>query len=221
MTDKEKILKYLEYKGHSKNSFYTKTGFSTGFLSQGSSLGVDKLKIVIDNYPDLNPDWFFIDGAPMIKEERKSLVQEPDQEYVSNNKQKGIPLLPFDAFAGNGDDTVGGVGMESIEERYEIPLFDGMKVDFMMTVRGSSMYPKYSSGDVVACRQIQDLIFIQWNKVYVIDSKSQGILMKRLKKGEGEDCIICKSDNKDYDSFEVPMDDVRNIALVVGVIRME
>ena len=45
--------------------------------------------------------------------------------------------------------------------------------------------------------------------------------MKRLLKGKSTDHIICKSDNKDYDEFPVPMDDIRSIALVVGVIRLE
>jgi phage repressor protein C with HTH and peptisase S24 domain len=48
-----------------------------------------------------------------------------------------------------------------------------------------------------------------------------GIMMKRVKKSDLDDRFICKSDNKDYDDFEVPLSDVRKIALVVGVIRLE
>lgn len=136
-------------------------------------------------------------------------------------RNKGIPLLPFDAFAGIGDSTVAGVNFETIEEHYIVPLFDGIKVDFMLPVRGSSMYPKYSSGDVVACRLVTELLFVQWNKVYVIDSISQGVIMKRLLKSEKESQIICRSDNKEFGDFSVPMTDIRSIALVVGVIRLE
>lgn len=135
--------------------------------------------------------------------------------------KKGIPLLPFDAFAGIGDGTVQGINFDTIEERYVIPLFDGIKIDFMIPVRGSSMYPKYSSGDVVACRLINELLFVQWNKVYVIDSSSQGVIMKRLLKGGNHESLICRSDNKEYGDFHVPMTDIRSIALVVGVIRLE
>lgn len=135
--------------------------------------------------------------------------------------KKGIPLLPFDAFAGIGDSSVIGVDFNAITERYEIPLFNGFLIDFMLPVRGSSMYPTYSSGDVVACRLINELLFVQWNKVYVIDSISQGIMMKRLKKSEKEDNMICKSDNAEYGEFEIPKKDIRNIALVIGVVRLE
>lgn len=150
-----------------------------------------------------------------LMNETKKIVDKP--QLIS----QGIPMLPFDAFAGVGDSTVAAVNFDVIEERYIVPLFDGLKVDFMIPVRGSSMYPKYSSGDVVACRIISDLLFVQWNKVYVIDSISQGIIMKRLLKSENIEHVICRSDNKDYGDFAVPNNDIRAIALVVGVIRLE
>lgn len=71
MTDKEKIIQYLNYKGISKNKFYTKTGLSIGFLDSGSSLGVDKLRLIIDNYHDFNLDWLITGKGSMIKTEHK------------------------------------------------------------------------------------------------------------------------------------------------------
>ena len=61
MTEKEKIKQYLESKGISKNSFYQKTGLSMGFLDSGKSLGVDKLKTIIENFPDISLDWIVLD----------------------------------------------------------------------------------------------------------------------------------------------------------------
>lgn len=72
ITDKQKIIKYLEYKGISKNKFYIKTGLSIGFLDSGSSLGVDKLRKIIDNYPDLSIEWIVIGKEPMIKNEERT-----------------------------------------------------------------------------------------------------------------------------------------------------
>lgn len=172
-------------------------------------------------------NWESGETIPKTKHEilRNLLLKDKIQnlEFVSSIKslKKGIPLLPFDAFAGVGDSSVGGVDFNAIIERYEIPLFNGLQIDFMLSVRGSSMYPKYSSGDVVACKLIKELLFVQWNKVYVIDSVSQGIMMKRLKKASKDDNIICKSDNIDYGEFEIPKSDIRNVALVVGVVRLE
>jgi len=225
MTDKEKIIKYLDYKGISKNKFYLKTGLSVGFLDSGSSLGVDKLRIITDNYHDLNPMWILSDKGEMILKsyntstEKITEVSEPEPEEYS--KEPGYPLLPIEAFGGDGDNTVLGIETSKIQERYVIPLFEGLKIDFMIAVRGSSMYPKYNSGDVVACRIIKDLLYVQWNKTYVIDTFTQGTLLKRLKKSIIDDHVVCKSDNKDYEEFELPKTDIRNIAMVVGVIRLE
>jgi phage repressor protein C with HTH and peptisase S24 domain len=160
----------------------------------------------------LNPEWLLTGKGSMLKE--VSTVKAVASE-------NGLPLLPYEAFAGIGDADVAGVDFRTIEERYVVPLFDGIQIDFMLSVRGSSMYPKYNSGDVVACRLVKDLLFIQWNKVYVLDTHTQGVVMKRLKKSEAQDHVICKSDNPSYDPFELPRSEIRNIALVVGVIRLE
>lgn len=179
--------------------------------------------LVFTKCVDIDPTWLITgesntNHAYSQIESPVKTVSEPVAEY---GKKKGYPLLPFDAFGGNGDDTAVGVDFSKIQERYVVPLFEGSKIDFMIPVRGSSMYPKYNSGDVVACRLIKDLLYVQWNKTYVIDTYSQGTMIKRLKKSNNEETVICKSDNKDYEEFEIPKSDIRNIAIVAGVVRLE
>lgn len=104
-------------------------------------------------------------------------------------------------------------------ERYVIPVFRG--ADFLIPVKGSSMYPKYSSGDIVACKRVaMSDLFFQWNKVYVLDTK-QGALIKRIKPGSDKNHVLIVSDNKDYDPFELPYSAINAVALVIGVIRLE
>ena len=211
------FIKVSENEGIKITQLEKEIGASKGVLSRAiannSDIQSKWFVKLVENYPQYNIEWLLYDKEPMLNNAKSNLAPaEPVQ---------GIPLLPFDAFAGIGDEMVKGVNFDTIEERYVVPLFDGLKVDFMMPVRGSSMYPKYSSGDVVACRLVQELLFVQWNKVYVVDTISQGIIMKRLLKSTNTEKIICRSDNKDYGDFEVPMGDIRNIALVVGVIRLE
>lgn len=67
MNEKEKIKQYLNSKGISKNSFYQRTGFATGFLDSGKSLGADKLQTIIDNYPDLSLEWLVLGKGDMTK----------------------------------------------------------------------------------------------------------------------------------------------------------
>ena len=70
-------------------------------------------------------------------------------------------------------------------------------------------------------KKIKESRFIQWNKCHVISTSEQGLLVKRLKKGLTEKSILAISDNKEYDPFEIPIDEISGIALVIGVIRLE
>ena len=135
---------------------------------------------------------------------------------VPEGSNKGIPLIPIDAMAG-----FGGGDMQVMEyecERYVIPMF--RDAEFLISVKGSSMYPKYNSGDLVACRKVPLDTFFQWNKVYVLDTE-QGALIKRIKKGSDKNHITLVSDNNAYEPFELHLEKIYAISIVVGVCRLE
>lgn len=91
------------------------------------------------------------------------------------------------------------------------------KYDFTIRITGDSMEPEYKSGDEVACMRVEKGDFLQWGKVYVLNT-SQGAVIKRLFKGENG--YRCVSDNKMYNDFEVKESDVYSINLVVGLLRI-
>ena len=237
MTTKEKIMQYLDTKRISKRDFYRQTGFSNGFLDSGKHIGSDNLKIIVDNYSDLNLQWLVTGEGEMILSSEKPNMQNmsPNERVTKrvtfseetksaknvtlSDNHIGIPLIPVEAMAGFGAGSQ--QVMEYETQRYVVPEFTELKVDFMVRVKGSSMHPKYNSGDIVACKKLnlQDLFF-QWNKVYVLDTE-QGALIKRIKKTNGNDTILIVSDNESYESFELHLSKVNAIALVVGVIRLE
>lgn len=220
---KQKILQYIEAKDVSLYSFYNESRVTRGVLTSPTGISEENIFKFLSWATDANRDWLFGDDPIMFKsnDAHASMLAEPRTQYEKPAKSAGIPLLPLDAFAGIGQETDYSVDFNTIQERYVVPLFAGKGVDFLVSIRGSSMYPKYNSGDVVACKFIKDRLFIQWNKVYVIDTASQGTMVKRLKKAVSPEFITCRSDNKDYDEFDVPLSDIRNMALVIGVIRLE
>lgn len=131
--------------------------------------------------------------------------------------QHGIPLIPFDAAAGY----MSGDGVQVMEyecEHYIVPTFKG--AEFLIRITGMSMYPKYASGDIVACARLPLDTFFQWNKVYVVDSQ-QGILIKRIKQGRDDAHISLVSENKEFEPFELHRNELNSIALVIGLIRLE
>jgi phage repressor protein C with HTH and peptisase S24 domain len=145
-----------------------------------------------------------------------SILNEPKNLYGVSR----IPLVSVAAVGGFGNANFS-IKQSDIKDYYIIPKFKERHIDFMIEISGSSMQPKYNSGDVVACTLIKESQFIQWNKAHVIATSEQGILVKRLRKGITQDCLLAVSDNKDYDPFEIPVNEITGLAIVVGVVRLE
>jgi len=81
MTTKEKIIKYLKDKGISQDKFSRKCNLSSGFLRTGKHIGSEKLKIIRDNYPDLNMNWLLYDEGNMLLDST-NMVNEPQENYT-------------------------------------------------------------------------------------------------------------------------------------------
>lgn len=214
----DRILQFIEYKDINKSIFYKETGLSNGFLDKVKDIGASKLELILKTYPEINFKWLLTGEGEMLKLEREVpvyMVQEEKSKY----KTRGAPLIPIEAMAGFPDHDNIPVFEHQVRDVYVIPEFNG-KVDYYIRVTGSSMYPKYNSGDIVACAKLEKLDFIQWNKTYVLDT-SQGALVKRLIKDGDENIIICRSDNKEYPDFHIHRENINSIALIIGVIRFE
>ena len=128
----------------------------------------------------------------------------------------GIPLIPNEDFAGNGGDQYNDI---PIEEFYQIREFSN--ASFLLRVSGDSMSPKFKSGDLVACKKVEEVTFWQWHRVYAICTKNQGILIKRIEKGDTPDTVTCASENPAYDAFELGRSEIISVALVLGGIVIE
>lgn len=219
VTTKERILHYIECKNIPKSKFYNDLGIKRGLLDS------DKLKASVTDvviakilaiYKDLNINWLLTGEGNMLRTEYEKEENIP-VAHPSDSPMEGIPLIPISAMAGafTGEQTV----LEYECERFVVPTFKG--AEFLISVKGSSMYPKYNSGDIVACKRLpMDDIFFQWNKVYVLDT-DQGPLIKRVKPGSDKEHVLIVSDNEHYEPFELPLERIYHVALVIGVIRLE
>lgn len=216
---KDRVLQIAKNKSISYEKFFGDLGVSYANFKgrqKESALGSNVLEKIISKYPEISPVWLLTGKGPMTT---SNIPQPSDIPLATPSPMgdQGIPLLPVSAMAGalSGDVSV----LEYECERYVVPAFQG--ADFLIPVKGSSMYPKYSSGDIVACKRVpaSDLFF-QWNKVYVLDT-DQGPLIKRIRRGSSDDTVLIVSDNTAYEPFELRRDQIRGIALVIGAIRLE
>lgn len=211
-----RLKQYIEFKGFSNSSFEKKNDLSNGYIAtqikRNADLGEGVIKKLLDNCLDLDPVWFLTGNGNMIK-------QVSHTENSDNNE--GIPLIDIDAMAGYGSGDSQIMQYDTISG-YRIPELEGKGVKYLIRVSGSSMYPKYSNGDLLACKPLKDRTFFQWGKPYVLDTE-QGAIVKRLFQCEDdEECLECHSDNKThYPPFKIPKNSIRALAIVVGVIRLE
>ena len=211
----ERLLQIVEYYKLSVREFERVIGVSEGVINKtiarNTGLKAETIQKIVEKFPQISLNWKLLGEGEMLKSEDKPVAKQTD------NPNEGIPLIPVEAMAGalTCDNTI----FEYECDRYVVPMFKG--ADFLIPVKGSSMYPKYSSGDIVACQRIDmNNLFFQWNKVYVIDT-NQGALIKRIKPGHDENHVLIVSDNEKYDPFELPYSAIHAVALVIGVIRLE
>ena len=173
---------------------------------KNSAPGFDLIYDILSSDLGISPNWLLTGEGTMLNE-RNTLV--PDNTTR-------LPLIPMEAFAGPGlpayDD-------ERVEDYYVLSGFKNS--DFLIRVKGDSMVPKYNGGDIVACKKVESIRFLQWNRAYVIYTQSQGVMIKRVRPSEVEGCIKCVSDNEAYLPFDVPMDDIVSMALVNGAITLD
>jgi phage repressor protein C with HTH and peptisase S24 domain len=184
-------------------------------INQKVDVSATTLNKIFKRYPEHKD---FILSSKNEVSVKNDAAHGDSKETTLISKVKPVYLYDVSAAAGfSSFDAM--ITQERVVGEYIIP--DFKSADWLIYVKGSSMYPKYSSGDIIACRVLHESRFIQWGKVYVIATKEQGMLVKRLEKSEIEGCLLAVSDNKAYGEFDIPLNEIVGIALVVGVIRME
>ena len=211
---KERLIEFLSYLNIGQNKFEKKAGLSIGYINKlKGDMKLDTINKIISSYPELNKEWLMYGEGVMLK----------SGDFAQNYHRKhpkGIPLIPVDAMAGYGNGDVQVMDYDIQEDYIITPELDNRGVKYLIRVSGSSMTPKYNNGDLLACRPITDVSFMQWGKVYVLDT-DQGPLVKRLFEID-VDFLECRSDNfEKYPPFKIRKTSIRRIAIVVGVLRLE
>lgn len=173
--------------------------------------------VKISAIAEINMDWL-IKGEGEMLAANSGICQNGNDHPQLIPSESGIPMIPLDAMAGA---FAGEVQIMDYDcERYVVP---GMqRADFLIPVKGDSMLPSYSPGDIVACVRVPlSDVFFQWGRVYVLDT-AQGAIIKRVRKSASPSEIMIFSDNADkYEPFTLPVSEIHSLALVIGLIRLE
>ena len=156
-----------------------------------------------------NSDWLLTGNGEMLEAteataaDQRTVIDDMDNTY-------SIPLLPVSAQGGSLNDFVVSV-KESDCEKIISPI---KGADYAMSVAGDSMAPEYPSGSQILIKRINEKAFIDWGRVYVLDT-CNGTVIKQLFPSKKPEMVLCKSINPKFPPFEVSLADVYGVYRVL------
>lgn len=139
---------------------------------------------------------------------------------INNEVHKGVPY--FDNIDGTASITT------SFSDYPETPAFyidyeHFNDCDAYIQVVGDSMYPAYSSGEIIAVKRIFNFDVIQWGEVYFVVTNGNANDMKTVKQlhwNEDNEKITLRSSNPNYKGDTVvSKKDILYLYIVKGKIR--
>lgn len=158
------------------------------------------------NLEDYQFDVLFNKYGVAIKQYVIEDAEADDFVFDKQNNDTTIPLVPLSAMAGK----LTGFSLDGITETDCEKIISPIKgVDLAVPVSGESMSPIYPNGSRVLVQEINPNSFIEWGKVYVLNT-CNGIIIKQLRKSEKEGYVSCYSlnDNNIYAPFDIPTADI-------------
>lgn len=170
-------------------------------------------------------DWLLTGEGSMLKSDKHSQDQTFIDDIESEMRKYGITLKPhFDSKIACGHD--GFEAMLKLEDSNLKGLPITSDYDFSIVAGGNSMINRkhphlsISPGDILAFKIVTGR-FIEWGEVYAL-ATTDGIIAKKLLKGESDEYITCVSFNEEdgYDPFNLYKSEVFGIAKLVGMIRI-
>lgn len=208
----QRIRQIIGNKSLSVNAFANAIGVAQGtlasMLNRGTEPSNKTLNAVLSAFPEVNPDWLLTGSGEMYLSDKLSTTENKDARLV--------PLLPVAAQGGTLNDFV--VSVKASEcEKIISPIRD---VDYAMSISGDSMSPEYPSGAHILIKKINEKAFIDWGRVYVLDT-CNGTVIKQLFPSDKPDTLLCKSINPNYPPFEVSFSDIYGVYRVLMCMSLK
>lgn len=198
---RDRILIFIDAIGITKSRFEKIVGFSNGYIDKLRECpSQKKLDIISNSFPMLSMPWLLTGEGEMLRNSTEEVKADGEK---SEDEISLVPLLPIAAQGGSLNDFVVSV-KENDCERVVSPI---RGADFAMPVAGDSMAPEYPAGSQIFIKKINERAFIDWGKVYVLDT-CNGSVIKRVFPADDSGKVKCVSINPDYPPFEVAYEDI-------------
>ena len=171
--------------------------------------------LLIERCKEINPEFIITGKGEMLKSSTAASMGSSMLRQAEPGPYT-VPLIPISAQGGSFNDFVVSV-KDSDCEKVISPV---RQVDFALTVTGDSMAPEFPSGSQVLVRKVDEKAFIEWGRVYVLDT-CNGTVIKKLNPGRDESEVLCASINPDYQPFYVKLTDVYGLYRVMMCMTLK
>ena len=175
-------------------------------LNENKNVGISKniAEVVCEKFPQINKSWLLTGEGDMLTQKEEA----PKTSSADTITQNGYItyLLPMSAMGGS---LTGFAEPGVLLQNCEAIVSPIENVDFAITVYGDSMAPEYPSGSRILIKKINPDLFIDWWKVYVLDTPN-GVIVKEVHESNKEGYVSCHSINPDpkFKPFDVLMDEI-------------
>lgn len=207
-----KLKEYFDNKGITQSEIAEKLGVSKAYVNAlftGKRAFGKKQAEAWVNLFGLSASWLLTGEGEMLTGDQT--IQSSTESDIHL-----IPLLPVSAQGGSFNDFVVSIKESSCEK-----IISPIKgADYAMSVSGESMAPEYPSGSQILIKRINEKAFIDWGRVYVLDT-CNGTVIKRLFPSDTADKVLCKSINPEFPPFEVLLSDVYGVYRVLMCMSLK
>ncbi|QHI38463.1 HTH-type transcriptional regulator Xre [Kordia antarctica] len=208
-------IKHLRaLKGFSQERFAEELGWSrsmVGSYEEGrSEPPIDRL-IDVSNYFNLPIDILVKNDLTQAKD--SSFMQLGNQRLlfpitVDENDEELIEIIPTKASAGY---LAGYADPEYIEQLQKIKLpFLPTGTHRAFPIKGDSMLP-VKDGSYIVAKFVDDFTDVKDGRTYIVLTKNDGLVYKRVYKHFTGLALLLSSDNKAYKEYHVPMEEILEI----------
>lgn len=158
-------------------------------------------------------------------------IQVGDEEDYQRATQEGVKLIPEFAEAFRGGTTGEAEELRTVDTYWGLPDVDG---NMVVPIRGDSMAPRYPAGCRVVLKPYpfnpRRPLLLPFGEVFAVavrqeDGYPPTHYLKKIHrhpdKAKENDYYIARSFNKEYEDFEIPINDICFLSAVVAKIDLE
>jgi phage repressor protein C with HTH and peptisase S24 domain len=162
-------------------------------------------------------NWLITGEGPMFDADNPNAPREYYlEEHPELNHDDDIPVIPARLFRAPDIDIYEYVmTSQSVEKLPPVPHFQ--KHELFATCPGDAMAPRLCRGYLLALRKIQDDVPIINGEIYVVDTRSSGMFLRRLV-DNGNGLTLIAENQQDFPDFDIEYTDVINVFRVVGAL---